>query len=217
MAGNHLKAILDCGCGCGCIGCCLPTVADPGPYAFVMASIPWELVAPSCPSIDGINGEFTPIDATNPGIGPCGFCMTYCDFASPGTISLPGTFVLDMGFFCLTSPCGFGALKLILECNNDTASDCCGRLILWVGITLSTGSSIVGFSTESPPAACGSNDGYQWKKIPAAVCSCEGGLSAEFPLELSIECDEYWTSGPCAGQPKCCQINCVLTGAKIVI
>lgn len=205
-------------CCATCIGCCLPTAADPTPYDVVMIAIPWEVVAPGCPTIDGITGEFTPIDPTAPGVGPCGYCMTYCDYGDT-FVSIPGIAVIPLGGIvgCLETPCGFGNLKFILECNNDSASDCCGRLRLWVGMSLDTGATLNGASTETPPSLCGSNSGLQWIKLAPTVCSCEGGMSAEFDIPLSISCDEVWGPGDCEGQPKCCQINCDLTGFKLVI
>jgi hypothetical protein len=191
-------------------------VADPSPYDVVMDTIPWEIAAPNCPAIHGRTGEFLPVDPTAPGIGPCGYCMTYCDIGN-NFINMPGIAKIDMGFMCMTTPCGFGYIKLILECNNDSSSDCCGRLRLWVGMSIS-GSTLVGETEEIPPVLCGSNDGFHWIKLAPTTCTCEGGLSAEFDLSvLAIECTEYWGPGACEGLPKCCQINCDLTDAKIVI
>jgi len=205
-----------CRCGC-CIGCCLPTAADPAPYEVLMTSIPWEVVAPACPDIDGRTGEFTPVDPTHPSLGPCGYCMTYCDLGSD-FVDIPGMFLLPLGSTCLESPCGFGHLKFILECNNDSATDCCGRLRLWCGIQLDTGGTLTGAEPDAPPSLCGSNDGLSWVKLSPTVCSCDGGLSAEFDLSvLSISCDEVFGPGPCEGEPTCCQISCDLTGAKVVI
>jgi len=206
----------NCCCAGICIGCCLPVSDDPAPYDVVMVPIPYEIVAPSCAAINGKTGEFTPVDPTAPGIGPCGYCMTYCDLAN-SFVDMPGLLKYEIGSGCLTSPCGFGYIKLILVCDNDDASDCCGRLRLWVGLSIS-GSSLVGETAETPPTLCGSNDGFHWLKLSPTTCSCEGGLSAEFDLSgLSIVCDEVWGAGPCAGESRCCEIGCSLVGATVVI
>jgi len=217
MGMSAKRAYLEC-CGCrnGCIGCCLPISDNPAPYDVVMVPIPWFVSAPYCSSIDGRSGEFIPVDPTAPGIGPCGYCMTYCDIGGD-FVDIPGIAKIDMGFMCMTTPCGFGHLKLILECNNDSADSCCARLRLWVGMSISS-STLVGGTAETPPALCGVNDGYSWYKLSPVSCTCEGGMSAEFDLSvISIECNEFWGPGACVGQPRCCQIGCTLTDAIIVI
>ena len=218
MPSNQLEAILLCGCGCeNCTGCCLPVEADPTPYAVVMSVIPWEVVSPSCPSVNGLTGNFTPIDPTNPGIGSCGYCMTYCVyeatlFVLPGMLKVP--FPPPVG--CLNSPCSHGDIKLVLECNGSLDTGCCDRLRLWVGMTIS-GGTLAGDTGEVPPGECGGS-ATSWVKLAPATCTCSGGLSAEFSLAgLQINCDEYFVGGDCDGQPKCCQINCNLSDMKVVI
>lgn len=207
----------ECTCEDGCVGCCLPIEADPAPYAVLMSNIPWEVVAPSCPSVHGVSGVFTPIDPTNPGIGSCGYCMTYCVYEDtlivvPGTLKVP----FDGITGCLDSPCSHGSLKLVLECNDAIEAGCCERLRLWVGMTLS-GGTLVGDTGDVPPGECGGS-ATSWVKLSPSACTCDGGLSAEFALSgLSINCDEVFVGGPCDGQPKCCRLSCDLSDAKVVI
>ena len=179
-----------------------------------MDNIPWEVVAPSCPSIDGVTGEFNPIDPTNPGIGTCGYCMTYCVYEST-LIVIPG--VLRAPFTtCDDSPCSSGELKLVLECNDEVDEGCCEKLRLWVGLNIS-GGTLVG-DNGTVPYDCGVGTATSWVKLAPTTCTCEGGLSAEFSLAgLEIDCDDVYASGPCIGEPTCCRINCDLSDAKIVI
>ena len=117
-------------CNCeeiqGCYGCCLPVdLTQPTYPKGVLVTIPWEVVAPSCPAINGVSGVFTPVDPTNPGIGPCGYCGTYCVIENtliviPGTIKVPFT-------PCFTSPCSLGEIKLVLECNDTSQLTEIGR------------------------------------------------------------------------------------------
>jgi hypothetical protein len=208
----------NCCCGdVGCLGCCLPITDNPAPYDVVMANIPWEVVSASCPSVDGITGEFVPIDPTAPGIGPCGYCMTYC-VPEATFITIPAALRVPFPppVNCLLSPCSHGDLKLVLECNDDASLDCCNRIRLWVGMTVS-GGILVGDTGEIPPGECGGS-ATSWVKLAPSSCTCEGGLSAEFSLSgLQIECDEVWVGGECDGQPKCCSITCDLSDMKIVI
>jgi len=206
-------------CNCeeiqGCYGCCLPIdLTQPTYPKGVLVTIPWEVVAPSCPAINGVSGVFTPVDPTNPGIGPCGYCGTYCVIENtliviPGTIKVPFT-------PCFTSPCSLGEIKLVLECNDTSQlTGCCDRIRLWVGMSIS-GGKLVGDTGEKPPTCFGTVS--SWVKLSPSTCTCSGGLSAEFRLSgLSITCDSVFVGGPCDGQPNCCQISCGLSDAVIVI
>jgi hypothetical protein len=206
-------------CSCeelqGCYGCCLPVdLAQPLYPAGVLVTIPWEVVAPSCPTINGVSGVFTPVDPTNPGIGPCGYCGTYCVIENT-LIVIPGIFKVPFDP-CFTSPCSLGEIKLVLECNDTSQlTGCCDRLRLWVGVSIS-GGTLVGDTGEKPPTCFGTVN--SWVKLSPSTCTCSGGLSAEFRLSgLSILCDGVFVGGPCDGQPNCCQISCGLSDAVIVI
>lgn len=180
-----------------------------------MDDIPWEVVAPSCPSIDGVTGVFNPIDPTAPGIGPCGYCMTYCVYDGSGIV-IPGVIRADFGATCEDSPCATGDLVLVLECNDEVDEGCCQKLRLWVGMTIS-GGTLVGDNGTVPPNECGGT-ATSWVKLAPTTCTCEGGLSAEFALSgLQIDCTDTYSTGPCIGEPTCCRINCDLSDAKVVI
>lgn len=210
--GNQKAAILEC-CTCGCNGCCVPTNEDGS-----LADIPWEISAPGCPEIDGATGTFTPVDATVD-TGPCGHCATYLNVSSPVSITgQQASGVVDPFGECTYTPCTIGELCFALEClrSQDGAaglSDCCSRLFLWVG----TDRTLEGDDGSRPRGGVASLC-LSWRRVSASTCTCEGGLSAEFPIELVLYCTEFWEApNICAPEPKCCQIECDLSGAKLVI
>ncbi len=219
MPGTQQKAMLEC-CECGCRGCCVPVDENGFPD-----DIPFEINAPNCPAIHGLTGIFTPIDTTVP-TGACGPCPTYCAIAS---IMLPGKLASGIGSpsnpdECLYSTCATTDLCFILTCSRNESTpvglnECCGRLRLWIG----SATPFVDEESTDPPQQ-GGCDGFadctSWVKKAPNSCSCEGTLSAEFDISnLQFYCDpaDIWTTGPCAGEPKCCQVGCDLTDATIVI
>ncbi len=219
MPGTQQKALLEC-CECGCQGCCVPTNEDG-----TLAEIPFEISAPNCPAIHGATGVFAPIDAIVPK-GPCGACPTYCAIAS---IIIPGKAASGFGSpsnpaVCLFTTCATTDLCIMLTCERGGSGavgldECCGRLRLWVG----NATQLEGDTGENPPnqGGCdGFSDCTSWRKFAPNTCSCEGTLSAEFDISnLQFYCDpaDVWTSGPCIGERKCCQVGCDLTDATLVI
>jgi len=212
-------AILEC-CGCGCVGCCVPLRYDnpqyPGGY---IPAIPFEIMAPGCPEIDGATGSFPPVDPTAPIKGRCGACATFC---STVQAVLAGTFRVELGGMCMTSPCGF-KFCLALECtaSQEPATDpllepCCSRFRLWIGTDVTQ----VEDNGQRPASlldcqlAC-----VSWKAVAPTSCVClpdGGGFSGRFPLAINYYCPSF-PSGPCEGEPNCCLLNCDLSDAELVV
>lgn len=204
MPSNQLEAILQCGCNCGqvgCVGCCVP-VAD-GTNAPL--NIAFEISAPGCPELDGWGSEFVPVaPPTSQDLSACGVCGIYA--AADLTPGIAAAAYNPPEPCILLSPPAynavFGPYRINLECGEGAAPEgtnhldnCCRRLFLrvtWPDI-----------SSES-------------RIILAASCSCEGGLSAIFPLDELIE--QTWLDPgifcPIDGQfPWACN----LAGATLII
>jgi len=190
-----------CGEG-GCIGCCVP-VAD-GTNAPL--NIPFEISAPNCPKLDGFSGLFVPA-APPPAqdLSPCGVCGAYqADSISP---TVDGAFYNPPAPCFLLSPPGFvtpiGPWLFSLHCDSRTpprGSDlpnCCKRLLL--GIARTEG-GIIG----------------DLRFIAPSACSCEGGLSAIYPLDDLIE--QTWLDpGIFCPIDGAFPWNCDLAGATLVV
>lgn len=221
MSLQQKKAVLDC-CGCGCkTGCCIPVDHSNPLYEprGTPKNIPFCIEAPGCPQIDGFCGEMICGGAAPAVIGPCGVCTTCsggAEFLLPAfkwLVSLPdGSCMPDtcsirlcLQIVCIDSIQGAGGIE-----------QCCSKFRLIVG-TSEVQTEDNGTCPRPPNCARSS------KCVPPDICVCSENPDefpvAEFPLSLSFFCDNFHTTGGCAGRPTCCMflVNCDLTGAKVVI
>lgn len=212
------KGLLECCCGRRCVGCCLPVRYDNPQYpnGYVPA-IPFEIIAPNCPEINGYDGLFPAVDPQSPLRGPCGPCNTFCSTLQ-GVLS--GTLRYEIGGICMTTPCGFD-MCLALECTEaqtpaEGLEPCCSRFRLWIGteVTQVEDDGRRPSSLLDCQFSC-----YSWKAVAPTSCTClpnNGGFSGRFSLAINYVCPTY-PSGPCAGQLDCCVLNCDLSNAELVI
>lgn len=191
-------------CCCGqaaCVGCCVP-LAD-GTNA--PQNIPFEISAPGCPELDGWSSVFVPVaPPTSQPLSACGACGEYAaQDLTPGIAAQaynpPDPCVL------LTPPsytATFGPYQFNLRCDEGPPpagtshlDSCCRRLLL-----------AVNWPTTSSPE----------RVFAALSCSCEGGLSAIFPLDQLIEqtWDDPGIFCPIDGQ---FPFTCNMGGATLVI
>jgi len=202
--GTYLRVVCDeCECNTdadSCVsGCCWPRgVNDLYPCGFNIP-IPFEISAPGC-SLNGVADEFTPVVADTQ--GTCGSCG-----AAPAVFVGTNNGVLKVevpGFpYCNDTPCGM-PVWLALVCDDTESAGaldaCCGKFRLWVG----TSERMAGWDGTGPSG--GSSDLY-WVKFAPSSCSCDP-LAAVFDVTLVLDCQTFFTSGPCIGQPTCCNPIC---------
>lgn len=204
-------------CGLDCVGCCFPE--EDG----ALQSLSWEISDPdaACPGITNATGIFTPIDPTNQAIGACGRCTCYSNISNAAAI--PGRFatgIADAFGDCGYSPCEV-QLDFRLSCdpNEDLSGgeDCCSRLRLLVRATLSVGGGALNGS-EASSNNCGELAEGEWIELSPSACTCSP-MTASFSLaSLEILCSgTAFASGPCAGEFRCCQINCDLTNVTLEV
>jgi hypothetical protein len=209
------------GCCCpSCIGCCWPEVAG------VLQTIPWAISAPSCPEIDGITGDFAPVDPSNQPTGTCGRCGCYISSTTP--LEITGTLWTVGGPVCFPNTCGV-LLCLGISCDEDEdqgefGDECCSRLRLIVSastpIRRADDLSVGVFTACRGDLTDCNADPDQWVQIAPSSCTCneDGTLSVIWDLSvLGFYCSGTVASGPCAGKPDCCNLFCDLTGATLVI
>ena len=211
--GRKKRAVEDCCCVGEC--CCLPVdYSNPlYPNGF-LKDIPYEIVAPSCSQINGVDGEFTPIDPTSVTQRGCGVCGSF----NPIAVGvLPGIRYIDIAGTCFPTPCSINfCLMLTCEPGEDAASgaldECCSRLRLWIGTNVLQAED----DGSRPDANLTAVSCTSWKKVSPSQCVCEP-LSARFPISLSFNCGEISGGGACDGQPDCCVLTCDLSNAEVVI
>lgn len=192
-----------CCCGGDCrIGCCWPiTLENPLYPEGALAEIPFDL--DGC-SFATLSGTFRPVEPGTLSSGICGPCGGYRgDWAGVvvGKLKIPAG-------MCMDTPCSV-SLCLVLECvrsSDITGIDqCCSHIRLWVGAS----ESVVNEDPDGPPANLSIGSCGHWIKVAPTACVCDevGGLSALFDINIAIQRDVH-QSGPCAGQPVGCQIEC---------
>lgn len=183
MPSNQQQALFNCNCNCSdgqCNGCCFPLDGDGN-----QIDIPYEISAPSCPELDGFSDSFYPLAPSDPGTRPdlpCGICGYYKGYldtptnASGSIYTVDGAFQNPPGCVLFTPPfsCGWGPWHFALAClNADQSGDaddptqpsCCKRLRLYWKLKDVAG-----------------DDFDITRVIYPLSCSCEGGMTAIFPL-----------------------------------
>lgn len=219
----------DCCCGGCTIGCCIPIDhSNPiyEPYG-TPKNIPFQIVAPGCPVMDGFTGELFcggAVPVTDKGTcGPCLSCTGAGDDLPAGGWLIMATQKLELGSMCVDDSCSF-YICVVLQCrqetlNNESVESCCQKFRLLLGIS---GSDITHIDNEDPTISVAGSPCTKWKEVEPTTCEC-GATEADFPaivfpLDLSVLCDEEHT-GACTGFTKCCDdpIDCNLAGATLVI
>lgn len=208
-------------------GCCIPIDhSNPiyEPYG-TPKNIPFQIVAPSCPALNGYEGELfcggaVPVQNK----GDCGPCLS-CVGGGPdnGNFNLIASRRIELGPLCNLDSCSI-ILCLVLTCeanepDNQDVERCCQRFRLKLGISAGGNAHIDGEDPDLvvPGSACNS-----WRKVEPITCEC-GATESDFPaivfpIGFSVLCDEVF-EGSCVYFSKCCDtlIGCDLSDATLVI
>jgi len=203
-----------CGtCDDVCIGCCFPLEYDPY-FGWHPKEIPFSISAPNCAAANSFSGSFDPQASHDKRLGACGVCGIY---NSTDMVQIQGQAFFENGSECGTTPCPVW-LCFALECDDIHADpyndNCCDKVRLILGVN----GSYVGTSAPPPTSFL---ECTSFIRIAPTSCECDenGAISAVFPLDgLTFQCETFFPSGPCNGQPTCCMpISCSLEGATLVI
>ena len=197
-----------CCCGEGCTGCCFPADLSPIPFA---------IDAPGCDDLDGYTDNLVE-EAVDPTQHACGICGSY---VLSTAFSVPGQF---------WNPDGMGGCDLIpacaitfcvrLICDGDAhgeldtpgGGECCKKLRLLVAVPYEFEGGIEG----DGGLGCLGGVNLWHDYVAPSSCSCEGGLSAIFPLGRFVPkaTDDTCPPGPLV-QP--CVPDCDMSTISLVI